>query len=69
MFLHEAIAAILERHPLRRAHRSELAIEISELGLYFTRSGRPASAKQISARVSKHPRLFHLYGCGMVGLR
>jgi hypothetical protein len=67
MFLHEAIAAVLERQPLRRAHRSKLAVEVS--GLYLTRSGRAASANQISARVSKYPGLFRLYGSGVVGLR
>jgi hypothetical protein len=69
MFLHNAIAAALARLPRRSAHRSAIAAAVARLGLYQTRSGRPASANQVSARVSKHPELFRLLGAGVIELR
>jgi antitoxin Phd len=67
--LHEAMRIVLNEHPEKMMHATELADEIYNRGLYRKKDDTKAMANQIRARSEKYDHLFEVQSKNMIKLR
>src|SRR5437870_482123 len=60
--LHQAIQSVLETRGNEWMRARDVATEVARRSLYRRRDGLPASAKDVSARISAYPGLFRRDG-------
>jgi hypothetical protein len=69
MRFQHAIAQVLRTRAGRRTHLKEIQRVVNKECLYERRDGTPVPTAQISARVSKYPKMLKRVGAGIVELR